>query len=137
MTLNVRMTVTAAVAVVLSSTVLYPVFTDSLWFAASIGGVATAAVAGALTRLRTLPVAGCLAASGVALCLSLTPGLEARQCVLAVIPTTASIRRLWQLIDTGLHYTRHNTPPVPNLPGLLLLAPGGGGLTAPLTAPLA
>jgi transglutaminase TgpA-like protein/transglutaminase superfamily protein/uncharacterized protein DUF4129 len=133
MTLNVRMTVTAAVAVVLSSTVLYPVFTDSLWFAASIGAVATAAVAGALTRLRTLPVAVCLAASVVALLLYLNLVFEARHSLLAVIPTTASISRLWQLIDTGLHYTRHNTPPVPNLPGLLLLAAGGVGLTAALT----
>ena len=38
MTLNRRMTVTAAVACILVSTVLYSVFTDSMWFAAATGG---------------------------------------------------------------------------------------------------
>src|SRR5580658_9944746 len=92
-TLNGRMTVTAAVAVVLSSTVLYPVFTDSLWFAASLGAVTTVAVAGALTRLRSLPVVVCLAASIAALVLYLNLVFEARHSWLAVIPTPGSISR--------------------------------------------
>jgi hypothetical protein len=50
-TLNRRMTVTTAVACVLVSTVLYPVFTDSVWFAAAAGGVIVVAATGALTRL--------------------------------------------------------------------------------------
>jgi transglutaminase-like putative cysteine protease len=132
-TLNGRMTITAAVAVVLSSTVLYPVFTDSLWFAASIGAVATAALAGALTRLRTLPVAVCLAGGVVALLLYLNLVFEARHSLLAVIPTAASISRLWQLAGTGMHDANRYAPPVPNLPGLLLLSTAGVGITAVLT----
>src|SRR6202167_1254484 len=94
MTLNVRMTVTAAIAVVLSSTVLYPVFTDSLWFAASLGAVTTVAAAGALTRLRSLPVAVCLAATIAALVLYLNLIFEARHSWLAGIPPPRSIRGL-------------------------------------------
>jgi transglutaminase-like putative cysteine protease len=127
------MTVTAAVAVVLSSTVLYPVFTDSLWFAAAIGAVAAAALTGALTRLRTLPVAVCLAAGVAALLLYLNLVFEARHSLLAVIPTPASISRLWQLTGTGIHDANRYAPPVPNLPGLLLLSTAGVGITAVLT----
>ena len=39
MTLNGRMTVTAAVACVLTSTALLPLFSNSLWFAIAAGGV--------------------------------------------------------------------------------------------------
>jgi hypothetical protein len=50
------MTLTAALACVLAATVLYPVFTDSLFFAASAGAVATVAGIGLATRRRPLPV---------------------------------------------------------------------------------
>ena len=62
MTLNSRMTVTTAVACVLVSTVLLPLFTDTLWFVIGAGAVIAVAGTGALTRLRTLPVSVCLAA---------------------------------------------------------------------------
>src|SRR6266567_4515897 len=56
MTLNGRMTVTTAVACVLTSTVLLPLFTSTLWFVIGAGAVIAVAATGALTRLRTLPV---------------------------------------------------------------------------------
>ena len=59
MTLNRRMTVTAGVAVLCTSTVLYPVFSDSLWFAASIGAVVTvAALALAVNLLSSFTLKG-------------------------------------------------------------------------------
>jgi hypothetical protein len=59
MTLNRRMTVTCAVACVLVSTAMYPLFNFSDWFYAGIGAAAAAAACGALTRQRALPVPVC------------------------------------------------------------------------------
>src|SRR5580692_7836293 len=126
------MTVTAAVAVIFTSTVLYPVFTDSLWFAASIGAVVTVACVGALTRQRSLPVAVCLAASVAGLLLYLNLVFEARHSLLFVIPTPGSLIRLFELVGTGISDSKRYAPQVPNLPGLLLLAAGGVGITAVL-----
>lgn len=125
MTLNGRMTVTTAVACVLASTALLPLFSNSLWFAIAIGGVIVVAAAGALTRLRTLPVAVCLAASVAGLLLYLNLVFEARHSLLFVIPTPASLSRLFELVGTGINDSRRYAPQVPNLPGLLLLAAGG------------
>jgi transglutaminase-like putative cysteine protease len=130
MTLNRRMTVTAAVAVVLTSTVLYPIFTDSLWFAASMGAVLVVAAVGALTRLRTLPVVVCVAAGLVGLLLYLNLVFEAGHSWAGVIPTPTSIARLWDLVGTGLNDSRTYAPPVPNLPGLLFLTEAGVGIAA-------
>src|SRR5256885_7125608 len=63
MTPNGRMTVTTAVACVLVSSVLLPLFTNTLWFVIGAGAVIAVAGTGALTRLRTLPVSVCLAAT--------------------------------------------------------------------------
>ena len=133
MTLNRRMTVTAAVACVLTSTVLFPLFSGSLWFTAATGAVITVAGAGALTRLRTLPVAACLAGSLAGLLLYLNLVFEARHSLLLVIPTPASLDRLGDLFATGLHDANRYAPQVPNLPSLLLLSTAGVGITAVLT----
>ena len=114
MTLNRRMTVTTAVACVLVSTVLYPVFTDSVWFAAATGGVIVVAAAGALTRLRTLPVPACLAGSVAGLLLYLNLVFEVQHSLLLVIPTPGSLTRLFKLVGTGVEESHSHTPPVPN-----------------------
>ena len=90
MTLNGRMTVTTAVACVLTSTVLLPLFTNTLWFVIGTGAVIAIAATGALTRLRTLPVSVCLAASLAGLLLYLNLIFEARHSLLLVIPTRKS-----------------------------------------------
>jgi len=132
MTLNGRMTVATAVACVLVSTVLLPLFINTLWFVIGVGAVIAVAATGALTRLRTLPVSVCLAASVVGLLLYLNLIFEVRHSLLLVIPTPSSLTRLWHLAGTGLHDANRYAPPAPNLPGLLLLAAGGVGITAVL-----
>src|SRR6266576_575255 len=134
MTLNGRMTVTTAVACVLVSSVLLPLFINTLWFVIGVGAVIAVAGTGALTRLRTLPVSVCLAASVVGLLLYLNLIFEVRHSLLLVIPTPSSLTRLWHLAGTGLHDANRYASPAPNLPGLLLLAAGGVGITAMLTA---
>lgn len=132
MTQNARMTVTTAVACMLASTALLPLYQNALWFFIAAGAVITVASAGALTRLRTLPAAVCVAAGVVGLVLYLNLIFEARHSWLLVIPTPNSLVRLWDLAGTGIHKANEYAPPAPNLPGLLLLAAGGVGITAVL-----
>jgi transglutaminase-like putative cysteine protease len=130
---NRRMTVTVAFAVALSSPVLYPLFIGSAWFYAGLGAIIAVALAGALGRLRVLPVVVCLAISVVGLLLYLNLVFEARHSWLAVIPTPGSLSRLWDLAGTGIRDAGRYAPPAPELSGMVLLATSGIGITAVLT----
>ena len=132
MTLNRRMTLTVAFACALASTVLYPLFTGSEWFYAGLGAIIAVAASGALSRLRTLPVLVCLVISVAGLLLYLNLVFEARHSWLLVIPTPGSLSRLWDLAGTGMTDASRYAPPAPELPGLVLLAAGGIGITAVL-----
>src|SRR5260370_28259616 len=90
MTQNARMTVTTAVACVLASTALLPLYQNALWFFIAAGAVITVASAGALTRLRTLPAAACVAGGGFGLVLYLTLIFYARHPRRLPIPTPGS-----------------------------------------------
>jgi len=127
------MTITAAVACMLASTSLSVLFISSLWFAVSAGAVVAVAGAGTLTRLRTVPVAACLAAGVLGLLLYLNLVFEARHSALLVIPTPDSVARLRDLVGAGLADRNRYAPPVPNVPGLLLPAVAAVGVTAVLT----
>jgi len=130
MTPDRRMTVTVAVACVLTSTVLYPLFIGAQWFYVGTGAVIAVAASGTLSRLRTLPVVACLAVSLLGLLLYLNLAFESRHSLLAVIPTPDSVSRLWDLAGTGMTDASRYAPPAPALPGLMLIAAGGIGLTA-------
>ena len=133
MTLNRRMTMTAAFAFVLVSTVLYPLFIGLGVVLRGLGAVITVAAVGALSRLRTLPVVVCLAISVPGLLLYLNLVFEARHSWLWFIPTPGSISRLWDLAGTGFTDSSKYAPPVPERAGLVLLATAGIGMTAMLT----
>jgi len=133
MTQNRRMTLTVAFACALASPVLYPLFIGSAWFYAGLGAIITVAAFGALSRLRALPVVVCLAISVAGLLLYLNLVFEARHSWLLVIPTPGSLSRLWDLAGSGFTDSRRYAPPAPELPGLVLLATGGIGITAVLT----
>src|SRR6516165_4803695 len=107
MTQNRRMTLTVAFACALSSIVL--------------------------CRLRTLPVALCLAISVVGLLLYLNLVFEARHSWALFIPTPGSLSRLWDLAGTGITRSRQYAAPAPELSGLVLIAAAGIGITAVLT----
>jgi transglutaminase-like putative cysteine protease len=130
MTLNRRMTLTAALACALVSTVLYPLFIGVEWFYAGLGAIIAVAASGALSRLRTLPVLVCLAIGVAGLLLYLNLVFEARHSWLLVIPTPGSISRLWDLAGTGITNSHRYAPPAPELAGLVVLAAGGIGITA-------
>ena len=128
-----RITTTAAVACVLASTALAPLFSSALWFFIASGAVITVTGTATLTRRRPLPVPACLAAGLASLVLYLNLIFEARHSPLYVIPTPGSLSRLLELVRTGMIDANASTPPVPNLAGLLVLAAGGVGITAVLT----
>ncbi|MGH3257683.1 MAG: DUF3488 and transglutaminase-like domain-containing protein [Streptosporangiaceae bacterium] len=133
MTPNRRMTVTCAVAVVLVSTAMYPLFDFSDWFLAGIGAAAVAGACGALTRLRVLPVPVCLAVGVLGQLYYLDVLFEARHCLLRFLPTPASIRLLWDLVSIGIYDAHKFAPPAEQASGLVLLAAAGIGITAVLT----
>jgi len=128
-----RRTIAAAVATILASVSLYPIFIGVQWFWAGVGSVLVVALAGTLTRLRRLPVAVCLAGGLVALVLYLNLGFENAASRYHLIPTPNSLRLLWDLAGQGFNQSAKYAPPVPELSGMVLLAAGGIGLTALLT----
>jgi transglutaminase-like putative cysteine protease len=180
--MNIRLTVTAAVAVILASVSLYPLIQTAAWFWAGVGAVIAAAIAGIITRLPTLHAA--VAGSVLAL-IAVTPllvspywglkvvgaaivaitaasrprlrVLQALACVIiylsalliylnvvfarhlstaGIVPTKASLSYLSTLASQGMA-ERGFEPPVPGIPGVILLAAGGIGLMAVATDLLA
>jgi transglutaminase-like putative cysteine protease len=133
MTANLRMTLTAAAACVLTSVVLDPLFTGLTWFGAGTGAVAAVAAAGALLRRRDLPVLVCLAGSLLGLLLYLNVVFEAGHSLLAVVPTPGSLGGLWHLAGAGIRDSRRYAPPAPDLTSLVFLAAAGTGIAAVAT----
>jgi transglutaminase-like putative cysteine protease len=180
--MNLRLTVTAAVAVILASVSLYPLIQNAGWFWAGVGAVIAAAVAGVITRLPTLraavagsllalvavypllaspywglKVAGaavvavtaasrprlrvvqalaCLIIYLAALLIYLNAVFASRLSVAGLVPTRASLAYLSSLVNQGMA-ERIYQPPVPSIPGVILLAAGGIGLMAAATDLLA
>ena len=137
MTTNHRLTVAAAVATILASLSLYPIFIGALWFWAGAGAVIAVAGAGTLTRMRQLPLIVCLAGGLLGLLLYLNLAFEAAHSLLWIIPTPGSLGALWRLAGDGLNDSSNLAPPVPTERPMVLLAAGGIGLAAVLTDLLA
>jgi TgpA N-terminal domain/Transglutaminase-like superfamily len=133
MTQDRRMTLTAAVAVVLVSSVLFPAFQGTGWFYEGIGAVLAVASFGMLSRLRTLPVTLCLLISLVGLLLYLNLVFEAGRSIIGFIPSSASMSGLWHLTQQGFSDARKYAAPAQPLTPLVLLAVGGIGITAVVT----
>jgi transglutaminase-like putative cysteine protease len=128
-----RRTLAAAVATILASVSLYPIFIGTLWFWGGAGAVLVVAVAGTLTRLRRLPLVVCLAGELAGLLLYLNIVYSSSRSLFRVIPTPASLHALLSLAGQGFNQAARYAPPVPELYGMVLLAAAGIGLTAVLT----
>jgi len=125
-----RRTAAAALAVVLASVSLYPVFIGLTWFWAGCGSVAVVALAGTATRLRRLPVPAVLALGAVALLLYLNLAFSNGRSLAHLLPTPASLAELWHLAGQGFTEASRYAPPVPQLRGMVLLAAAGIGIAA-------
>jgi transglutaminase-like putative cysteine protease len=126
-------TLAAAAATMLASLSLYPIFYGFAWFWAGVGATLTVALAGTLTRLRRLPMLVCMLGGLAGLLLYLNVGFESARSWIHVVPNPTSLRLLWDLAQQGFQQSSKFAPPVPELPGMMLLAAAGIGLTALLT----
>ncbi len=132
-----RLTIAAAMATILVSIALYPVVSGWLWFWESAGAITVVGLAGALTRIRALPVVVCAAVGLAALLLYLNVLFASAQSVAGVVPTPSSLVHLGQLASRGLEGTSRFAPPAPAWPAILLLTTAGTGLIAVATDLLA
>jgi transglutaminase-like putative cysteine protease len=130
---NHRRTAVTAVAVLLASLSLYPIFIGGSWFWAGFGAVLVVALAGTATRLRRLPVLVTVLAGVVALLLYLNLVFSNTRSLYHLLPTPASLAALWHIAGQGFTESAKYAPPVPELRGMVLLAAAGVGITALLT----
>ncbi len=132
-----RLAIAAAMATILVSIALYPVVSGWLWFWESAGAITVVALAGALTRIRALPVVICAAVGLAALLLYLNVLFASAQSAAGLAPTLSSLVHLGQLARRGLEGTNRFAPPAPAWPAILLLTTAGTGLIAVATDLLA
>jgi transglutaminase-like putative cysteine protease len=134
---NARLTVAAAVATVLASIALYPLLHGGMWFWGGVGAAIVVGAVGAATRRRAIPAVLCFLAAIGALFLYLNAVFAGRQSWAGVVPTGASMRHLQLLLQQAMTEMHMDPPPVPPMPGVMLLTVGGIGLVAVLTDVLA
>lgn len=95
--MNLRITVTAAVAVILASVSLYPLIQGGTWFWAGAGAVIVAAAAGVMTRLQVsrAAVAGSVVALIAVIPMLLSPSwaLRVLAVVIVAIPAAGPLQR--------------------------------------------
>jgi transglutaminase-like putative cysteine protease len=130
---NARLTVTAGAATAAASFALHPLISGATWFWAGSGAIIAVGCAGALTRLRRLPVVVCFAASVIGLLLYLNAVFSGHRSLIGVLPTPASLTDLLNLARQGYIEAAQFAPPVPPLSGMVLLAVTGIGSVAVLT----
>jgi len=123
----------AAVAVILASVSLYPIFSGLAWFWAGCGAVIVVALTGTATRLRRLPVAVVLVLGVAALLLYLNLVFSNARSLGHLLPTPASLAALSHVAGQGFDEASKYAPPVPELRGLVLLCTAGIGIAALLT----
>ena len=134
--MNMRLTVAAATATVLTSIALYPLLAGGIWFWAGVGAVIVVAVIGAATRRRAIPAIVCFAATIAGEFLYLNAVFGSRGSWGGLVPTGTSVHHLRLLVAQATAETSKYAPPVP-APGIVLLTAAGIGLVAALTDVLA
>lgn len=119
----------ACVAAGLALIAMFPLLASPHWYLGVTGLVIVAAAAASVTRWGLLPAAATLitylASQLIYLSLLFAPGASNA----GVIPTMASLRHLGRLVSQGVG-ERIYAPPVPDRPGVVLLAAAGIGLMA-------
>lgn len=92
--MNHRLTVTAAVAVILASVSIYPLIQGLGWFWIGVGAVIVAATAGTITRLPTLHATVAAAVLALIVCAPLltSPSWFGRAAGVALVAVTAASR---------------------------------------------
>jgi transglutaminase-like putative cysteine protease len=99
--MNLRLTLTSAIAVILASVSLYPLIQTASWFWAGMGAVIVAAIAGTITRLPALRAA---AATSVLALIAVTPLLASPSWALkslgvVIVAITAGSRPRFRVLQ--------------------------------------
>ncbi|MFC9974007.1 DUF3488 and DUF4129 domain-containing transglutaminase family protein [Spirillospora sp. NPDC127200] len=135
--MRIRLTVMAGLATLAGSVGLYPLFTGRTWFWAGLGAVLSVAAGGLLVRRFRIPAVFNAIAGLAALHLYLTVVYASGEALFGVVPTAGSLRRLAALAGEGWEAANNYAAPVPQVPGIMLLAAAGVGLVAVLVDLLA
>jgi hypothetical protein len=135
--MNMRLTVAAATATVLTSIALYPLLAGGIWFWVGAGAVIVVAAIGAATRRRAIPAILCFAAMIAGEFLYLNAVFASRESWGGLVPTGQSVHHLRLLVAQATTETSKYAPPMPDRPGIVLLTAAGIGLVAALTDVLA
>jgi len=134
---RMRLTVVAALATLLASLGLHPLFEGSGWAWSGLGAIIAVAAGGALARRLRLPTAAASLVASAALLVYLTVRYAPGQALLAVAPTPGSLARLARLLSEGWEAAGRYAAPVPRGAGIELLATLGIGTVAVLVDLLA
>ncbi len=127
-----RLSVVSAVAVLLASSALWPVFDSPAWLPRTVGAVLVVALASALARRLHLPRALEPVVPVLVLLAYLTVVFTASTLHHAVLPGRATISAFRALLDAaGVDLAQYGPPAPPTTP-LVLLVVGGVGLVAVL-----
>ncbi|MEO6205789.1 MAG: DUF3488 and transglutaminase-like domain-containing protein, partial [Mycobacteriales bacterium] len=126
----IRLTLTAAVAVALTSTALLPIFDGRGWWWQALGGVAAVAGIGLLARWLAVPPAVQPLLGLAVLAEYVTIVFAPGTLVLGLLPWSESWAALRALLTDGWSDISELTTPVPTNPGLVLIATAGLGIVA-------
>ncbi|MGH3321365.1 MAG: transglutaminaseTgpA domain-containing protein [Streptosporangiaceae bacterium] len=130
MSSTLRLTLLAALATILGSVALYPLFVNGGWFPRCVAAVVVVAAANDLARRLRFPTLLVPVAGAVALLCLLTGLFAGHQGLAVVIPTPESWGRLTGLLGQGFRAIPRYAAPVPPTPGIALITVGGVGIVA-------
>ncbi len=130
MSMWVRLTVTAAVAVGLTSSALTPLYDDLGWLVRVLAAVAVVAGSAALARAARLPRAVVPLAAGLGLAAYVVAVFAPGTLRFGVVPGSDTGRSLAATFEQGVLDMQELGAPVPTEPGLVLIAVLGVGAIA-------
>ncbi|MQA83535.1 MAG: transglutaminase [Streptosporangiales bacterium] len=132
MSRHTRLTIHAAVATILASVVLYPLFVTFEWFWPTAFGVVVVAAACLAGRRVSLPAPVCSLLGLAALLWYLTVVFAGSEATFRLIPDRSSMAQLLDLMRLGFDDIGGYTAPVPALTSITFVTVAGIGLVAVL-----
>jgi hypothetical protein len=127
---EIRATLVASAAVLLTGTALHSVFGGWRWWGPVLVATAVGMLSGTVSRRVRLPLALQPLLGAAVLLVVCTARFASTEAFAGVVPTRASWAQLRQLYSYGLHDVTASTPPVHATQGAMLLATLGVGLVA-------
>ena len=134
---NLALTVAGAIATILGSLALAPLFADSEWFLPAAAGVVVVAATGGTARALRVPLVVHPLLQGAALALLLTALYAGSAASWGFLPGGDALAVLRETIQAGTDDINRFAPPVPTSTGVVAVTVLGVGLAALLVDVLA